>query len=51
MGPLRLIFMKTTVTSQRGERAELIYSNYSSFQGIIEDCKMRLIYEIKAEKE
>ena len=33
------------------ERAELIYSNYSSFQGIIEDCKMRLIYEIKAEKE
>ena len=22
------------------ERAELIYSNYSSFQGIIEDCKM-----------
>ena len=27
------------------ERAELIYSNYSSFQGIIEDCKMRLIYE------
>ncbi len=33
------------------ERAELIYSNYSSFQGIIEDCKMRLIYEIKAEQE
>ena len=33
------------------ERAELIYSNYSSFQEIIEDCKMRLIYEIKAEKE
>ena len=33
------------------ERAELIYSNYSSFQGIIEDCKMRLIYEIKADKE
>lgn len=33
------------------ERAELNYSNYSSFQGIIEDCKMRLIYEIKAEKE
>ncbi len=33
------------------ERAELIYSNYSSFQGIIEDCKMRLIYEIKKEKE
>lgn len=33
------------------ERAELIYSNYSSFQRIIEDCKMRLIYEIKAEKE
>ena len=33
------------------ERSELIYSNYSSFQGIIEDCKMRLIYEIKAEKE
>ena len=33
------------------ERAKLIYSNYSSFQGIIEDCKMRLIYEIKAEKE
>ena len=33
------------------ERAELIYSNYSSFQGNIEDCKMRLIYEIKAEKE
>ena len=33
------------------ERAELIYSNYSSFQGIIEDCKMRLIYEITAEKE
>jgi hypothetical protein len=31
------------------ERAELIYANYSSFQGIIEDCKMRLIYEIKAE--
>ena len=27
------------------ERAELIYSNYSSFQGIIEDCKMRLIQE------
>lgn len=33
------------------ERAELIYSNYSSFEGIIEDCKMRLIYDIKAEKE
>jgi len=27
------------------ERAELIYSNYSSFQGIIEDRKMRLNYE------
>jgi hypothetical protein len=28
------------------ERAELIYSNFDSFAGILEDYKARLIYEI-----
>ncbi|SCY11515.1 hypothetical protein [Butyrivibrio sp. INlla14] len=44
-------FCKTYGEATARDRAELIYSHYSSFLGIIEDCKARLIYEIKAEKE
>ncbi len=33
------------------ERAELIYSNFDSFAGILEDYKARLIYKIQAEEQ
>lgn len=33
------------------DRAELIYSHYCSFTGILDDCKTKLIYEIKAEEQ
>ena len=33
------------------DRAELIYSHYCSFTGILDDCKTKLIYEIQAEEQ
>ena len=33
------------------DRAELIYSHYCSFIGILDDCRMKLIYEIQAEEQ
>ena len=33
------------------ERIDLIYTNYSQFEGIIKGCEAKLIYEIEAEQE
>lgn len=44
-------FCKIYGEASARERAELIYANYRTFPGKIEDCKASLIYSIKAEKQ